>query len=171
MKLFEVTNTTWENLQIAKHKSVQCAKWMTLICALRFADFLRLCLSPRTTSRTICFSISNSFYWGEPQASPTVTCWLGFLSRYIYMGRLMGKGTQCQNFQLLFFHGFSWRIQRRNQRRKPLEKISRHHKVTALFVTRVYMHINGTSRFWSRCSPLCGCGRCVPFRMSRPIYI
>ena len=23
--------------------------------------------------------------WGEPQASPTVTCWLGFLSRYIYV--------------------------------------------------------------------------------------
>ena len=23
--------------------------------------------------------------WGEPQASPTVTCWLGFLSRYIYI--------------------------------------------------------------------------------------
>ena len=23
-------------------------------------------------------------HWGEPQASPTVTCWLGFLSRYIY---------------------------------------------------------------------------------------
>ena len=28
---------------------------------LCFADFLRLCLSPRTTSRTISFSISNSF--------------------------------------------------------------------------------------------------------------
>ena len=61
VKLFEVTNTTWENLQIAKHKSIQCTDWMTLICALRFADFLRLCLSPRTTSRTISFSISNSF--------------------------------------------------------------------------------------------------------------
>ena len=23
------------------------------------------------------------YIWGEPQASPTVTCWLGFLSRYI----------------------------------------------------------------------------------------
>ena len=43
MKLFEVTDTTWENLQIATHKSVQCAKWMILICALQFADFLRLC--------------------------------------------------------------------------------------------------------------------------------
>ena len=28
---------------------------------LQIADFLRLCLSPRTTSRTISFSISNSF--------------------------------------------------------------------------------------------------------------
>ena len=26
----------------------------------------------------------NCDNWGEPQASPTVTCWLGFLSRYIY---------------------------------------------------------------------------------------
>ena len=33
---------------------------VVLICALQFADFLRLCLSPRTTSRTISFSISNS---------------------------------------------------------------------------------------------------------------
>ena len=62
VKLFEVTNTTWENLQIAKQKSVECAEGLTLICALRFADFLSLCLSPRTTSRTIIsFSISNSF--------------------------------------------------------------------------------------------------------------
>ena len=42
---------------------------MTLICALRFADFLRLCLSPRTTSRTISFSISNSFL-GRASARP-----------------------------------------------------------------------------------------------------
>ena len=54
------------------------------------------------------------------------------------LGRLMGKGTraQRQNFQFLFFHGFLWRIYRRSLRRKPLEKILRHHKVTALFVTR-----------------------------------
>ena len=51
-----------------------------------------------------------------------------------------------------------------------LKKISRHHKVTALFVTRVYMRIYDTSWLWSRFSPLCGCGRCVPFRMSRPIW-
>ena len=32
-----------------------------LICAFRSADFLRCCLSPSATSRTISFSISNSF--------------------------------------------------------------------------------------------------------------
>ena len=36
------------------------APHIVLMCALKFADFLRLCLSPRTTSRTISFSISNS---------------------------------------------------------------------------------------------------------------
>ena len=61
VRLFEVTNTTWGNLQLGKHKSVQCAEWMTLICAWRFADFLRLCLSPRRTSRKVSFPISNSF--------------------------------------------------------------------------------------------------------------
>ena len=61
VKLFKVTNTTWENLKIATHKSVKCAEWMTLLCALRFAYFLRLCSSPRTTSRTISLFISNSF--------------------------------------------------------------------------------------------------------------
>ena len=60
MKLFEVTNTTWENLPIATHKTVSTPN-IVLICALRFANFLRLCLSPRTTSRTISFSLSNSF--------------------------------------------------------------------------------------------------------------
>ena len=34
---------------------------IVLICALQFADFLRLCLSPQTTSRTISFSISIVF--------------------------------------------------------------------------------------------------------------
>ena len=34
---------------------------IVLICALQFADFLRLCLSPRTTSRTISFSIPIVF--------------------------------------------------------------------------------------------------------------
>ena len=47
--------------KICKLQSTNQYEWMTLICALRFADFLRLCLSPRTTSRTISFSISNSF--------------------------------------------------------------------------------------------------------------
>ena len=36
---------------------------IVLICALQFGNFLRFCLSPRTTSRTISFSISNSFWY------------------------------------------------------------------------------------------------------------
>ena len=61
MKLFEVANTTWENLQIATHKSVSFTPHIVLICALQFADFLRLYLSPRTTSRTISFFIYKIF--------------------------------------------------------------------------------------------------------------
>ena len=38
-------NTTWENLQIAKHKSVQETNAF-LICALQSADFLRWYVSP-----------------------------------------------------------------------------------------------------------------------------
>ena len=39
-------NTTWENLQIEKHKSVR--RTLTeLICAFRSADFLRWCLFPK----------------------------------------------------------------------------------------------------------------------------
>ena len=56
-------NTTWENLQIATHKLVSFTPHIVLICALQFADFLKLCLSPRTTSLTISFSISNSFWY------------------------------------------------------------------------------------------------------------
>ena len=59
------TKNYWNNLRkfckLQSTNQYKCAEWMTLICALRFADFLRLCLSPRTTSRTISFSISNSF--------------------------------------------------------------------------------------------------------------
>ena len=47
---------------IATHESVLWAEW-TLICAWQFADFLRLCLAPRTTLRTISFSISYSFWY------------------------------------------------------------------------------------------------------------
>ena len=36
MKLFEVTNTTWENLQIATHKSVSFTPHIVLICVLQF---------------------------------------------------------------------------------------------------------------------------------------
>ena len=41
-------NTTWENLQIEKHKSVRFGGTNAfLICAFRFADFLRWCLFPK----------------------------------------------------------------------------------------------------------------------------
>ena len=49
----------------AKHKSVR--RWFKLsglICALRSAYFLRLCLSLRATTRTISFSISNTVVFG-----------------------------------------------------------------------------------------------------------
>ena len=39
-------NTTWEHLQIEKHKSVRWAERTFLICAFQSADFLRWCLSP-----------------------------------------------------------------------------------------------------------------------------
>ena len=59
-------------------------------------------------------------YWGEPQASPTVTCWLGFLSRYIYIyiyrpadlclwsgarrqGRMLRAKSSRRNFSLCCF--------------------------------------------------------------------
>ena len=57
-----VINLTWENLQIAKHKSGR-RSFSGLICALRSVDFLRWGLSPRATSRTISFSISNTGFW------------------------------------------------------------------------------------------------------------
>ena len=56
-------NTTWENLQIEKHKSGISKAFVPLtelICAFRSADFLRWCCA---TSRTISFSISNSFWY------------------------------------------------------------------------------------------------------------
>ena len=59
-------NTTWENLQI-ENLAAQIRKAFVslteLICAFRSADFLRWCLSPSATSRTISFSFSNSFWY------------------------------------------------------------------------------------------------------------
>ena len=40
VNLFEVMNTTWENLQTAKHKSVSFVPHIELICALRFPDWV-----------------------------------------------------------------------------------------------------------------------------------
>ena len=57
-------NTTWENLQIEKHKSVRWAErtpsWFVLFDLQIFSGGV---YSPSTTSRTISFSISNSFWY------------------------------------------------------------------------------------------------------------
>ena len=63
-------NTTWENLQIEKHKSIQWAErtpsWFVLFDLQIFSGGV---YSPRATSRTISFSISNSFrYYFVPHA-------------------------------------------------------------------------------------------------------
>ena len=56
-------NTTWENLQIEKHKSVRWAErtpsWFVLFDLQIFSGGV---YSPSATSRTISFSISNSFW-------------------------------------------------------------------------------------------------------------
>ena len=48
------------------------------------------------------FEKSAKFNWGEPQASPTVTCWLGFLLRYIYRpaDRCLWSGVRRQGTTL-----------------------------------------------------------------------
>ena len=57
-------NTTWENLQIEKHKSVRWAErtpsWFVLFDLQFFSGGV---YSPSATSRTISFSISNSFWY------------------------------------------------------------------------------------------------------------
>ena len=57
-------NTTWENLQIEKHKSVRWAErtpsWFVLFDLQIFSGGI---YSPSATSRTISFSISNSFWY------------------------------------------------------------------------------------------------------------
>ena len=59
---FLVTNTTWENLQIEKHKSgrrsFRSPNWFVLFDLQVFSGGV---YSPSATSRTISFSISNSF--------------------------------------------------------------------------------------------------------------
>ena len=57
-------NTTWENLQIEKHKSgrrsFRSPNWFVLFDLQIFSGGV---YSPRATSRTISFSISNSFWY------------------------------------------------------------------------------------------------------------
>ena len=57
-------NTTWENLQIEKHKSgrrsFRSPNWFVLFDQQIFSGGV---YSPNATSRTISFSISNSFWY------------------------------------------------------------------------------------------------------------
>ena len=57
-------NTTWENLQIEKHKSgrrsIRSPNWFVLFDLQIFSGGV---YSPSATSRTISFSISNSFWY------------------------------------------------------------------------------------------------------------
>ena len=57
-------NTTWKNLQIEKHKSVRWAErtpfWFVLFDLQIFSGGV---YPPSATSRTISFSISNSFWY------------------------------------------------------------------------------------------------------------
>ena len=57
-------NTTWENLQIEKHKSGRCSfrsqNWFVLFDLQVFSGGV---YSPSATPRTISFSISNSFWY------------------------------------------------------------------------------------------------------------
>ena len=57
-------NTTWENLQIEKHKSgrrsFRSPNWFVLFDLQIFSGGI---YSPSATSRTISFSISNSFWY------------------------------------------------------------------------------------------------------------
>ena len=65
----EVVQSDKHNLRKSANRNAQISvihSAYVLICALQFADYLRLCLSPRTTSRTISFSISNSFWFLIP---------------------------------------------------------------------------------------------------------
>ena len=57
-------NTTWENLQIEKHKSVRWAEWTpSWFVLFDLQIFSGGVYSPSATSRTISFSISNSFWY------------------------------------------------------------------------------------------------------------
>ena len=97
MKLFEVTNTNLHEkiCKIVTHKSVSTPH-IVLTCALQFTDFLRLCLSPRITSRTISFSISNRFGFNlipffDIGSVLAVLCW----SMRCLLGPLRGRNCPC----------------------------------------------------------------------------
>ena len=103
MNLFDVTNTTWENLQIATDKSVSTSH-IVLICAFQFADFLRLCLSYRTTSRTISFLFPmvfsiNLIPFFDIGSVLAVLCW----GMHSFLGPLRGHNCRCLRLWQLGF--------------------------------------------------------------------
>ena len=63
VRLLQVKNYTWKSADRKAQISKALVPLTGLICALWSADFLRKCFSPRETSRTISFSISNSFWY------------------------------------------------------------------------------------------------------------
>ena len=81
---------------------VRCAWWVSLVLhiglifALQFADFLRQCFSHQTTSRTISFSISNSFFALLCSKS---LCWTQVSERFLELKHMY----MCQVGHFLFF--------------------------------------------------------------------
>ena len=77
VRWLRVINLLWENLQIAKHKSVRRTNAF-LICALRSVDFLRWCLSPERnlTHNLFLFPIVFGIIISSSGASQTSSFWL-----------------------------------------------------------------------------------------------
>ena len=103
-----------------------------LICAFRSADFLRWCLSPSTTSRTISFSISNSFWY-------SFDSFFRFFRRQEKRCRLIvGFAAsipchaiwQCEEWELFR------RVQRFGQRKVWTQRYSRGEKLRCKFLAR-----------------------------------
>ena len=83
-------------------------------------------------------------------------------------GAAHGKRYTTSKFSLFVFS----RILIQDLTKKPAEKTAwkniESSQSYGTFCDKHYMDIHDTSWLWSRFSPLCDCGRCVPFRMSRP---
>ena len=108
----EVVQGDKHNLQIATHKSVSTPN-IVLICALQFENFLRLCLSPRTTSRTISFSISNSFWYSRIEFDAFFSILAQYPLSFVLvcaslLGQLRGRNCPCLLLWQLGFGVLLW---------------------------------------------------------------